>query len=237
MSDQSRNEQARHFYNAAGTISTDFSFMNYGFAPLSAELADSREPEKYCLQLYRRLIGDTSLGGRRVVEVSCGRGGGAAHVAASFKPASYLGIDISEQNLALATQRFAHVENLAFQQGNAEALPLADASVDVVLNVEASHLYDNPARFIAEVHRVLVPGGVFANFEHVASATHRLHLKFFAAIDEPLEHEDPSDRLLDVETQLGWLRGIGFDDVDCYWKWLEMALLVGVKPGASTGGR
>ena len=84
-----------------------------------------------------------------------------------------------------------------------------------------------------EVFDVLEPGGVFANFEHVASATHRLHLAFFAAIGEPLEHEDPSDRLLDVETQLGWLREHGFDDVDCYWKWLEMALLVAVKPTTS----
>jgi len=49
-------------------------------------------------------------------------------------------------------------------------------------------------------------------------------------IGEPIEHEDPSDRLLDVHTQLGWLREIGFDDTDCYWKWLEMALLIGVKP-------
>ncbi|CAA9514954.1 MAG: Methyltransferase type 12 [uncultured Solirubrobacterales bacterium] len=64
----------------------------------------------------------------------------------------------------------------------------------------------------------------------MSSPTHRLHLAFFAAIDEPLEDEDPSDRTLDVETQLGWLRALGFDDVDCYWKWLEMALLVGVKP-------
>ena len=63
-----------------------------------------------------------------------------------------------------------------------------------------------------------------------AFAAHRLHLAFLAAINEPLEHEDPSDRLLDVETQLGRLREHGFDDVDCYWKWLEMALLVGVKP-------
>ena len=161
---ESRNEQARRFYNAAGDISTDFSFMNYGYAPLSAELADSAEPEKYCLQLYRRLIGDTTLAGKRVVEVSCGRGGGAAHVAASFQPASYLGIDISERNLALAERRYA-AANLRFQQGNAESLPLEPGSVDVLLNVEASHLYDNPAAFIAEVHRVLVPGGRFLHVD------------------------------------------------------------------------
>jgi ubiquinone/menaquinone biosynthesis C-methylase UbiE len=162
---ESRNEQARRFYNAAGTLSTDFSFMNYGYAPLSAELAGSREPEKYCLQLYRRLIGDTPLRGKRVVEVSCGRGGGAAHVATSYAPADYLGIDISEQNLALAGARFPDVKNLRFQPGNAESLPLADASVDVLLNVEASHLYDNPAGFFAEVRRVLVPGGRFLHVD------------------------------------------------------------------------
>ena len=161
----SRNEQARQFYNAAGTISTDFSFMNYGFAPLSAELSGSAEPEKYCLQLYRQLIGATLLQGKRVVEVSCGRGGGAAHVATTFHPASYLGIDISENNLALAAKRFADVKNLRFQQGNAEALPLEGGSADVVLNVEASHLYDSPTKFFGEVHRVLIPGGRFLHVD------------------------------------------------------------------------
>ena len=125
----SRSEQARQFYDAAATASTDFAFMNYGFAPLSAELANSAEPEKYCLQLYRQLLGGADLRGKKVVEVSCGRGGGAAHVAATYQPASYLGIDISERNLGLATQRFSGVSTLTFQQGNAEALPLPDGEL------------------------------------------------------------------------------------------------------------
>ena len=158
---ESRSEQARQFYNAAASASQDFAFMNYGYAPLSAESAGTPEPEKYCLQLYRRLLGDADLRGKKVVEVSCGRGGGAAHVAATYQPASYLGIDISERNLGLAMQRFSGVSALTFQVGNAEALPLPDASCDALLNVEASHLYDNPARFFAEAFRVIRPGGTF----------------------------------------------------------------------------
>jgi ubiquinone/menaquinone biosynthesis C-methylase UbiE len=53
------------------------------------------------------------------------------------------------------------VPSLTFQAGNAEALPLPDASFDALLNVEASHLYDNPARFFAEALRVLKSGGTF----------------------------------------------------------------------------
>ncbi len=71
------------------------------------------------------------------------------------------------------------------------------------------------------------PGGVFCNLEHVSSPTPALRQGFLDALGG---HEDASNILLDVETQLSWLREIGFEDVDCLWKWRELALLSGVKP-------
>lgn len=44
------------------------------------------------------------------------------------------------------------------------------------------------------------------------------------------DDEDPSNQLASVERQLDWLRRIGFADVDCHWKWLELALLGGRRP-------
>jgi hypothetical protein len=55
------------------------------------------------------------------------------------------------------------------------------------------------------------------------------HIHFLHAIGFTPETESKSDNLLSMETQLRWLRDIGFVDVDCYWKWLEMALLIGYR--------
>lgn len=161
MTDQpgSRSDKARRFYDATAAAAADFSFMNYGYAPLSNPAAP--EPERYCLELYRRLLGDVTLRGRQVLEVSCGRGGGAAYVAASHRPARYVGVDISERNIELARCRFANVAGLSFQVANAEELPFPDSSFDAAINVEASHLYDDHGRFFAEVRRVLIPEGTF----------------------------------------------------------------------------
>jgi SAM-dependent methyltransferase len=143
-----------------------------------------------------------------------------------------VGLDFSEIMLEAAGQRFADDERIELVKHDlAEPLPTLGRFDAVVSSMAIHHLeHERKRSLYGEVFDLLEPGGVFANFEHVASPTHRLHLAFFEAIGEPLADEDPSDRLLDVEAQLRWLREIGFDDVDCYWKWLEMALLIGVKP-------
>jgi hypothetical protein len=81
-----------------------------------------------------------------------------------------------------------------------------------------------------EIFSLLNPQGVFCNLEHVYSATENLNLKFLAATGLTPQTVDPSNELLDVEIQLGWLWKLGFVDVDCDWKWLELALLIGFEP-------
>jgi tRNA (cmo5U34)-methyltransferase len=79
-----------------------------------------------------------------------------------------------------------------------------------------------------EIYAALNPGGVFCNLEHVASPTETLHTKFLESINWP--NEDPSNKLLNLHQQLVWLREIGFQNVDCLWKWRELALMTGTKP-------
>lgn len=169
---------------------------------------------------------------QRILDLGTGNGRMLTLLAAACPLASCVGLDFSEVMLDAARERFAHEERVQLVKHDlSQPLPELGRFDAVVSSFVIHHLEDERKRSLyAEVFDVLEPGGVFANFEHVASPTPRLHRAFFQAIGEPIAHEDPSDRLLDVHTQLKWLREVGFDDVDCYWKWLEMALLIGVKP-------
>ena len=155
----SKSDVARRFYDTTALAADTFSFMNYGYASSDAVMPE--DAEGYCLHLYRHLLDGADLAGKRILEVSCGRGGGAASIATDFLPSELVGLDFSEQNLRIARQRFSNVRGLSFLAGRAEKLPFPSASFDAVINVEASHLYDDIERFLAEVLRVLRPQELF----------------------------------------------------------------------------
>ena len=144
-----------------------WTFMNYGYRapdgaaaqpPLALELAD--EDNRSCIQLYDLVARGAPVAGREVLEVGCGRGGGADYVARQLDPRRVVAVDLSPQAVALCGRRFAY-PRLSFQVGDAERLPFDDASFDVVLNVESSHCYGRFDTFLGEVRRVLRPGGHF----------------------------------------------------------------------------
>jgi tRNA (cmo5U34)-methyltransferase len=181
------------------------------------------------------LLEQVSRNAHRILDLGTGDGRLLALLRGDGREIRAVGVDFSEPMLAAAGARFSGDDRIELVEHDlAEPLPELGRFDAVVSSFAIHHLeHERKRSLYGEVFDLLEPGGVFANLEHVASPTQRLHLAFFAAIGEPLEDEDPSDRLLDVETQLGWLRELGFDDVDCHWKWLEMALLAGVKPTAA----
>jgi SAM-dependent methyltransferase len=143
----------------------DVTFLNYAFEtdpPVALPLLPEDEPNRACIQLYHHVatLAAPSLAGKEVLEVSCGHGGGASWIARTLKPARYTGLDLNPAGVRHCRQRH-QVPGLYFVQGNAQQLPCPDTSVDVVINVEASHCYPDFPGFLDEVSRVLRPGGLF----------------------------------------------------------------------------
>ena len=141
----------------------DWLFFNYGYEedpPMRIPLDEADEPHRYFIQLYHRTATQVDLAGKKVLECSCGHGGGASYLVRTAHPASYTGLDLNPAGIEFAKNRH-HLANLEFVQGNAQALPFTDASFDALVNVEASHLYPDVPKFLSEVARVLRPGGHF----------------------------------------------------------------------------
>jgi len=140
----------------------DVTTNNYGFAP-----APGDHPQRFQHQMYMELLNMAKESGRLkphtdLLEVSCGRGGGLAHLVRNW-PGSLdaTGLDLSENALRACRKAHGDLPNLKFVRGSALELPFPNESFDVLVNVEASNDYGDFPGFFREVHRVLRPDGVF----------------------------------------------------------------------------
>jgi tRNA (cmo5U34)-methyltransferase len=184
------------------------------------------EGEGVLLEFVPREVG-------RILDLGTGSGRLLGLLKVDRPGAECVAVDFSPAMLGAVRERFAGDPTVTVVEHDLE-VPLPELGMfgAVVSSFAIHHLpHERKRALYGEAFRALRQGGVFCNLEHVSSPSPALRERFWRALGSAPEDEDPSNILLDVETQLGWLRELGFEDVDCAWKWLELALLVGRRPG------
>lgn len=192
----------------------------------------------------------------RVLDLGCGDGILLETVLRRWPGARGVALDGSPEMLERAAARLGESQAtpiLADFNTPDWAASLPFSSFDAIVSGFAIHHSEDDRKrtLYGELFGLLKEGGVFVNIEHVASPTplgetlferaYARHLVAMRATQgetvtfEQVLHEVESrldksaNRLTPVETQLRWLREIGFEDVDCYWKHYELAILAGYR--------
>lgn len=194
---------------------------------------------------------------KRLLDLGCGDGIATEAIADRFPVSRSVLLDFSEPMLTAARDRFAGSDaDVSFivgdMLGNAWLPDIqADAPFDLVISRNAIHHlpHDRKRSLYAQILGLLRPGGMFVNIEHVQSPNAQYQAAFdrmliegihaLAADSHTIEDAERAYRnrqdaetniLAPVEAQCEWLRHIGFVDVDCSFKALELAVFCGRRP-------
>ncbi len=189
---------------------------------------------------------------KRIMDLGCGNGFLAEILLKSYPEASAVLLDHSEPMIEHARIHMKDYMNrceIIHGDFSHSIRQYAEPdSVDCIVSGYAIHHlpHEKKKELYQEIYNTLVPGGIFINIEHTASATpkiEKLHDELF--IDHLSTHNkrdrkevakeyynrpDKADNILErVDIQVNWLREIGFKHSDCYFKWMELAVFGGVK--------
>jgi SAM-dependent methyltransferase len=157
-------------------------FMNWGYrredgtqyaVPKGGEIvlgADARmQVVNGCsLQLYLHMLHDIDVKGKDVVEVSSGRGGCMACLAASGEVKSCTGIDTCAVAVQTCSEMHNNLSKVLYKQG--DAMGDFGLEADILVNVEASHCYPSREIFFKNVYKALRPGGLFLFADFMSKA-------------------------------------------------------------------
>ncbi|ENH96037.1 hypothetical protein J416_12959 [Gracilibacillus halophilus YIM-C55.5] len=189
---------------------------------------------------------------RTVIDVGCGNGFLAEILLQMYPRASAILIDHSEPMIDAAKEHMRQYKDrceflLADFSHGLKQVSTIDSVDCIVSGFAIHHLPDEQKqRVYQQIYDLLADGGVFINIEHVASATPQveaLHDQLFIhhlstynnrhyedVEQEYHERPDKEDNILQrVDIQVDWLRDIGFQHADCFFKWMELSVFGGVK--------
>ena len=106
---------------------------------------------------HRYLYALPYVEGKAVLDIASGEGYGSALLAS--KAASVVGVDVAPDAVTHAARKY-RLDNLAFRVGSCSDIPILDGAVDVVVSFETIEHHDQHERMLAEIKRVLKPGGL-----------------------------------------------------------------------------
>jgi 2-polyprenyl-3-methyl-5-hydroxy-6-metoxy-1,4-benzoquinol methylase len=120
------------------------NFMNYGYNGLNGErkifLYEEDEMNRYCIQLYDRVVKNNELKDKDILEVGSGRGGGGSYITRYYSPNSYMGLDISDKLINFCNGHY-ETPGLRFTRGEAENQLFGKKAFVVVINVESAEFF------------------------------------------------------------------------------------------------
>ncbi len=211
------------------------------------------------IDMMHRIIAALNLGASSFLDLGCGSGILGASLLGRFGESRCVFADFSPPMLETAREALADYDGrtnfVEVDYGDPEwpAKVVGAAPFDAVVSGYSIHHQtdDRKREIYGEIFDLLSPGGVFINVEHVASATPRLEAEWNEMLTDAIfetsrangkdttreevftELVDRPDKdaniLAPVEDQCVWLREIGFENVDCYLKVLELAVFGGQK--------
>jgi len=97
----------------------------------------------------------------RVLDVGCGSGWATRLMAEQAKDGKVVGMDISDEMIALAAETSSDFSNVEFKVATAEELPFRNAEFTHAFSMESLYYYSNMIAALREIHRVLDDGGLF----------------------------------------------------------------------------
>ena len=119
----------------------------------------------------------------RILDVGCGTGEIVRRLASLFPRATIVGVDIIESHLDLARSRCAGLAHVTFQTADAFELPFPDAAFDLVVCRHVLQSIPTPERVLAQLVRVLAPGGVLhlipEDYDMIHAAPTRIDVSWF----------------------------------------------------------